>query len=241
MAVAFDAKTAAWTWSSTSPISANNLTVGSGSNRGLLFFVMRGDSGLALPTGLTLTWDLAGANQTLTQIPGTLVTSTGVTAAAAIYGLLNPASLNKTLTVSWTGTANVQVSGASYTGVDQTSIAVAFPHGGIIDSPAGSASPCSITITSATGNMVVAAHAQQFSVWGAISGTTIATDTSSDPNIGTASHYDNGAASVTLTAAYTGTGTNLSIGCDILAASGGAAVKQRLIEISQAIRRASYW
>jgi hypothetical protein len=110
---------------------------------------------------------------------------------------------------------------ASFAGVDQTSIAVAFPNGATHSVSGAGASPCTVAITSASGNMVIATHAQNFSAFGAISGTTLGVDNPTGPNISVASNLDNGASTVTMTAAFTGTGANLSVGCDILAFSGG--------------------
>src|SRR4051812_3187628 len=107
MAAAFDAKTAAWTTASgASPVSVTNLTVGSGSNRAMAVCIMCGSGGSGLPAGLTLVWDSVGANQSLTQISGTLTLNAGNAAASAIYGLIAPASGNKTLTISWAAGSN---------------------------------------------------------------------------------------------------------------------------------------
>jgi hypothetical protein len=72
MAVAFDAKTAAYTSvTAGTTISMTNLTVGAGANRGLgcLPSVRQPVWGVSFPASLSLIWDSVGANQTLTQIP----------------------------------------------------------------------------------------------------------------------------------------------------------------------------
>jgi hypothetical protein len=165
-----------------------------------------------------------------------------MTEVAALYGLLAPASGNKTLTVSWTGNNEMHASALSFTGVDQTSIAVAFPHGTTATHTTATASPTSVTITSASGNMVVACHAQNVSAWGVISGTQLAKDDTTGPNIGVVSNYNNGAATVTMTAAFTGTAAWDAIGCDVLAAGGVAAIAAKeIIRNRQALVRAAHW
>lgn len=217
-AVAFDAKTATWTSvSGVATLTISNLTVGSGSNRALALALMCGSCGAGLPAGLSLTWDSGGTNQALTQVTGTLVTDSVLTDSAAMYGLVAPTAGNKSLVISWTGNNEMHAAAISFTGVDQTSVAVAFPHG--TNAKVNGASPTTITITSAVGNMVVAAHAQNLSVFGVISDTTLAVDNASGPNTANAANYAAGAATKTLTAAFTGSGPWNSIGTDVLAAA----------------------
>jgi hypothetical protein len=243
MAVAFDAKTAAYTSvTAGTTISMTNLTVGAGANRGLILCLQCGSQGASFPAALSLVWDSVGANQTLTQISGTLVANGVLTEVAALYGLVAPASGNKTLTISWTGNNEMHASAAAFTGVDQTSVAVAFPHGTTVAHTTSTASPTSVTITSASGNMVVACHSQNVSPWGVISGTQLAKDDVTGPNIGVVSNYNNGAATVTMTAAFTGTAAWDAIGCDVLAAGGVAAIAaKKIIRNRQALVRAAHW
>jgi hypothetical protein len=243
MAVAFDAKTAAYTSvTAGTTISMTNLTVGAGANRGLILCLQCGSQGASFPAALSLVWDSVGANQTLTQISGTLVANGVLTEVAALYGLVAPASGNKTLTISWTGNNEMHASAAAFTGVDQTSVAVAFPHGTTVAHTTSTASPTSVTITSASGNMVVACHSQNVSAWGVISGTQLAKDDVTGPNIGVVSNYNSGAATVTMTAAFTGTAAWDAIGCDVLAAGGVAAIAaKKIIRNRQALVRAAHW
>lgn len=222
-AVAFDAKTATWTTvNGVSPLTISNLTVGVGTNRALSVMVMCSITAGALPPGLTAIWDSGGTNQPSTQVAGTVIADSGPPCGAAMYGLIAPTSGNKSLVLAWTGGGSFEVHACaiSFTGVDQTSVAVAFPHGA--HNNANGASPATVTITSAAGNMVVACHAQNFSPYGVVSGTTLAKDDVTGPNLGVVSNYANGAASVAMTAAFTGTGPWSSIGCDVLAAGGAA-------------------
>lgn len=237
MAVAFDAKTASWKQANpaAATLTITNLTIGAGSNRGLLCGVFFENG--AIPAGITANWDSAGTPQAMTQITNAVISADGTNSCTgAMYGLLAPTSGNKNLQVSWTGNNVAYAFAISFTGVDQTSVAVAFPHGN--SAHTSSTSPATVTITSATGNQVVAMFANGFSAWGASSGTSIATDVTG-PNQGVAANYNNGAASVTATYAFTGTGLWDAIGCDVLAAGGAAFIAKNNI-IQQAVIRAAY-
>jgi hypothetical protein len=242
MAAAFDAKTAAWTnVSSAATLSITNLTVGSGANRALVVCLMFGSGASSLPAGLALVWDSIGANQSLTQISGTLTLNGGTSAASAIYGLINPVSGNKTLTISWTGNNEAHACAIAFTGVDQTSVAVAFPHGTNVNHTTSTASPTSVTVTSATGNMVVACHEQNVAVFSAVNQTSLAID-STGPNLAVAANYASGAATVTLTGTFAGSGAWDALGCDVLASGGVAAIAaKKIIRNRQALVRAAHW
>jgi hypothetical protein len=221
MSVSLDTNTGYTSQPGGTTMTLSGLTVGTGSNRALAVLLSCGSQGTALPAGLTLTWDSGGTNQALTQVPNTFVADGGLTAVAAVYGLLAPTPGNKNLVISWTGANEMHALAASFAGVDQTSIAVAFPNGAVHSVSGAGASPCTVTINSATGDMTIATHAQNFSAFGTISGTTLGVDNPTGPNISVASNLDNGASTVTMTAAFTGTGANMSVGCDVKAAAGG--------------------
>lgn len=131
--------------SGTSGSFASFLTVGSGSNRALTVFALWGTAG---PTGVTVTWDSGGTNQTMTQ----LALLTQATQTAAIYGLVAPTSGTKTLAFTWTNTAQLIVHGCAWTGVNQTGGVTSFPGA---QTAAGAAT---VTVTSATGDVVVGAE-----------------------------------------------------------------------------------
>ena len=114
---------------------------------------------------------------------------------------------------------------ASFTGVDQTSVAVACPHGNT--ALVTSSTTCSVTITSATGNMTAAGAYETSGNMTATSATTLALD-NTGPNAGVAGSYASGAASVVMTATISVAGRNNSFGCDILAASGVGLVRPLL-------------
>lgn len=223
MAVAFDAKTAAVTEASgVSTLSLTNLTVGSGSNRAMAILIFW-SSGASVPTVTACNWDSAGTPQAMTLIANTNAFVGGSSIAVSAYGLIAPTSGNKTLKIDWTGSFEAHAVAISFTGVDQTNVATAFPHGTTNLKTSSTASPCSVTITSATGNMAVGGHCQQSVVWGAISDNTIASS-AAGPAQGNAFNYAAGAATKTLTAAFSGSDTWSSFGFDVLA-SGGAATK----------------
>ncbi len=221
MAVAVDATTTAWTdVNGVATLTVSNLTVGSGSNRALILLLMFGVG--SPPAGITATWDSGGTNQSMTIIPNTTTADNSVLAGSGVlYGLLAPTSGNKSLVVSWTGNQEAHACAISFTGVDQTSVAVAFPHGNTVVHTTITASPVAVAITSAVGNMVVAAETQNAAVFDSTNGTTIAIS-SGGPNLAIAANYDSGAASVTLSAAFSSTSTWDATGCDVLASSGAS-------------------
>src|SRR5205823_5976953 len=122
MAVVLDATSTASTRSASGTTATHaNLTVGAGLSNGALIFLAVTTSS---STGLTLTWDVAGANQAMTSI-GSLATANSVT---YIFGLRNPVAGNKTLTANWTGTGQTTLYGISFSGVNQASDAAAFKN-----------------------------------------------------------------------------------------------------------------
>lgn len=209
MTVAFDAKSSVDTTANgATSFTSTNLTVGSGANRALIAAICW--SGATPPAGASITW----GGTALTLIPGTSVGHTGDN--VALYGLLNPASGTLALAGSWTGARDYCVAAASFTGVNQTSIAAAFPNG---HTATGTASPSSVAVTSAVGNMAVAAFANDASTYTATSGTNIFID--NVPSlISAAATRDVGAASVTLTGTMGGTGNWAAGGCSVAQVAG---------------------
>jgi hypothetical protein len=158
-----------------------------------------------------------------------------------MYGLIAPASGNKTLTISWTGNNEAHACAIAFTGVDQTSVAVAFPHGTNCQPYHLYRLPTSVTVTSATGNMVVACHEQNVATFSAVNQTSLAID-NTGPNLAVAANYASGAATVTLTGTFTGSGAWDAIGCDVLASGGVAAIAaKKIIRNRQALVRAAHW
>src|SRR5258708_2292679 len=119
MAVAFDSSISTDVGGNSSSFSNTGFgfTVGTGANRALVATMIWNRS---LPSGISITWN--GVACTL------LTTINGSTTSGAIFGLLNPASGALTLAGSWTGAGPFCAMGVSFTGVNQTSIAAAFPN-----------------------------------------------------------------------------------------------------------------
>lgn len=212
-AVAFDALTSANTGVQTAAtMTSNGLTVGSGSSRAMLALVSFGDS-TSLPAGLACSWDAGGSPQSMTAISGTTTTNGGLSSSSELFGLLSPTSGNKQLTCTWTGNHEADLSAISFTGVNQGSIAAAFPNGTSL-SNASTASPISLPITSASGHQVVALFGQNCATWGAVSGTASFAN-GGGTNLGVISAYNSGAATVTMTAAYSGSCAQIAAGTDV--------------------------
>lgn len=219
MTVAFDAKSSAVvSVNGATSLTISNLTVGAGSNRAVFAIVSWATS--TAPTGVTAVWDNGGTNQSMSLVPGTNG-STGVsTIATSIYELPAPTSGNKSLKISWTGSFEAHAAAISFTGVDQTTPG---QNGAAVLKTTVTASPCSVPITSATGDMAIAGFIEQVSSWGTISGTTIAKDDTTGPAQAWAANYTSGASSVTATAAFSGSDAWAAWGCDVKAAGGGTA------------------
>lgn len=216
--VTFDAKTSLFTDVTNTPLTFS-FTVGTISNAALVVPVMFG--GAALPAGLAATYN--GAS--MTQITGTNTgTNGGCSCAGVIFAILlgNNTSASHTVSISWTGAVEAHAGAVSFSGVDQTSIAVAFPHGTFVVQNTVAASPATGPVTSAANNMVVAMATLQCCSWGTISGTTIANAPITGPQLIEAANYTAGAATVNPSLGFTGGTTPWSfIATDILASAGG--------------------
>jgi hypothetical protein len=99
-------------------------------------------------TGLAMTWN----GVALSQITTTNNASGG---RIDLWGLVNPASGNQTLAVSWTTSTNCTVVGVSWSGVNQTGGTSTFANA---TTASGSSTTSSVTVTSATGDAVIAMH-----------------------------------------------------------------------------------
>lgn len=174
------------------------ITVAAGSNRGLVLAVLWGYA-VTPPSSITCVWDQAGANQSMTEIIRLDSPSGGAT--AALYGLVAPATGNKTLTISWTGIAEIFPAAMAFDGVDQTGGVTSFPHSASANGAA--ADQFGIDVTSAVGNKVMAAMSSS-SVATISTGTEIFKDTSSGAFINANANYDAGAASVFIGATRAG-------------------------------------
>jgi hypothetical protein len=150
---------------------------------------LTGWSGASAPTGISITW----GGTPLTLISNTQVTGSSV--MVMIFGLVNPASGAQTLAGSWTGATNFAAAAISFTGVDQSSVAGAFPSG---ISNSGTGTTPSVSVNSKTSDLVVGVFANNSGEsFVSTSGTTIF---ASGANVNVAGNRDNGASSVSLTA-----------------------------------------
>lgn len=223
MAVGFDAQIY-FVGTVGNSFTTSALTVGAGSNRALAVSLTFGDA--APPPGaVSLTWNSVA----LTLVASTLIVDTTNSYVSSIYALLNPASGNFALAGSYTGGPFIPVIGAvSFTGVDQTSVAVAFPHG---NTATGTSATATVAITSATGNATIASFGSAAAgPFTSTSGTNIYLDGVSITPYCAASR-DVGAASVSMTAPLTSSGTWAASGCDILASASALTlnVQQRIM------------
>lgn len=220
MAVAFDAKATAnshTTGTTVVTLSNANMTVGSGSNRALLCVVSW--EGVAAPTGISAKWDTAGTNQTMAQIGSTI--SNG-NFRVALFGLLAPTSGNKNFTLSWTNTCSCYLDLIAFTGVDQTSNAVAFPH--FNSATATSTGPATVNITSASGNYTLATFvADAAGDLTTLNQTVMYGPDIADSNCSGAANYAVGAASNTHNCTVSASTAWAVCGVDVLASGAAAA------------------
>lgn len=215
MAVALDATgTLLSTTTAGTSISYTGITVGSGSNRGLVAVVCFDVSTITSPTA---TWDNGGTNQSMTLLK-LQATASGGFGAVAIFGLANPIAGNKTLRVAWTTSSGTSAIAVSFTGVDQTGGVTSFPNAA---GAQGSTASSSVTITSATGNAVVAGHSNNNTV-NSVNNTSLFID-HAQTHTDNAANRASGAASVAMTATLASSGTWAAAGTDVKAAAAAAA------------------
>src|ERR1700731_2128227 len=216
MTVAFDAQGTSFTDGGSSPVSFAKLTVGSGSNRALIVQIVT----LGSIAGVTVTWGFGGTAQACTLIGAP--TDSSSTARALLYGLVAPTSGAKTLRVAWTGAVPIVVDAVSYSGVDQTGGTTSFAN---FNSATGTSTSASVTVTSATGDAVVACGGKAVS-GGTDTGNNTVVFTDTDvATFGACAGWGNraaGAATVAMTTTLSGSAAWVQIGCDVVAAASGA-------------------
>jgi hypothetical protein len=225
MSVALDANaTAPADGNALTTIDLATLTVGSGSNRALIVQ-------LCFSAAVTITavnWDALGSPQACGLI-SSQAASDGTN--CMLYGLVAPTSGNLTLRISWTGSADVIVNATAWTGVDQTGGGTSF----VAATPAtGSATPLTLTVSSATGNATMAVGVDNDSTHTASSQTETFNDTAPNNVIGAGSQAAGSASNV-----HSWTqGTNKAwamVGVNIVAAgAGGPTVAQEYPAIEAA-------
>jgi len=216
MAVAVDAVSTVETQSAggITTETHTNLTVGASLSNGALIFGVAWDVKITSPNAH---WDSTGTNQAMTLI-GTIDT-TGTNGTVAIFGLRNPTSGNKTFSTSWTTASTCMIFGISFTGVDQTSDAAAFAH---FNSATGNSTAPSVTITSATGNIIVGAFVNDSNVidWTSVNNTTLCVNAGNQLAMNRAA----GAASVAMSGVLGSGDAWAATGIDVVAAGAATLV-----------------
>ncbi len=178
-------------------------TVASNSNRALVASIAFGGG---LLSAISMHWDSTGTNQAMTQI---IEADNAVNTGAALFGLVAPTTgTNLTMSVSWTGTAEVYLNVCSWFGVNQTGGATSFPNS------ASASNAQNVAITSASGD-IVQAVGDGISNYAGVTGTQIYQD-NGGTNINSFANYDNGAATVTI-GASTAVNSIRIVGTDIKA------------------------
>jgi hypothetical protein len=223
--VDFDSATTIHTATAAS-ITINDMTVGTASNRAL-FLIMEWNN-TAFPTGVTAVWDSGGSNQSMTLVSGTNGRNTGGGSCTAIYSLVAPVSGNKTLLVSWTGSIEAHAMAMGFSNVNQST---PTQNGNTNYKTVATAPPATITITSASTNMVLTGFEQSAALFNE-NNTGIWFADTNGPSDGVVYSYTGGAASITASATWTTTTNTWSAwGCDIVANSGVALNLQQRIMI----------
>jgi hypothetical protein len=194
------------------------LTVAAGTNTVMvvvLIFLSNPGSGVLN----SIVWDAAGANQTLTLIGKTQATPAGWNEWHFLYGLVAPATGNKTLSVAWTSSVAVRMNAIALDGADQTGGTTTFAH----YTQGQGTSPATIAVTSAVGNLVVAGASVDGANLSAPTGTSIFNQGGGGWSAGM--NRDAGAASVSI--GWSASGNDIMIiGVDVVAAgSGGRTTK----------------
>ena len=223
MAVTLNANTTSEAFGSAiTQLDLTSLTIASGSNRALLATLLL-DSANDTPT---LNWDNGGTPQAMTSI-GFIAAGSG---RLWFFGLIAPTTGNLTLRASWSTSQGAMLHAIAFEGVDQTSVAVAFPH--FTSDTQSSATPA-IVITSATGNFTVGVACSS-------NDPTSPTQTENffNDQIGLSSDGSRATGAATVTHQWSLTSTTWqTIGVDILASGGGGGptVAQEMPAVMQAM------
>lgn len=213
--VTFDANaTASCTANAVTSITCSTLTVGSGSNRALTCQTAWGGANGGVSS---YHWDELGTPQNLALVTSASATNT---VQVEIWALVAPTSGAKQAKIVWTTAKDIIINCLSYTGVDQTGGTTSFAHG---NGATGTSTGPAVTITSATNNAVVAAHAADTSGGGSFTATnnTNTFINNTPATMGGAGNRAAGASSVSMTATIDVSKTWASAGADIVAAGGG--------------------
>lgn len=222
MAVAHSASsTASSKATGATSINHTNMTVGA-SDTALIGMLALDWFGHSAPTGVSLIWDNGGTSQAMTKVIS--ANDNGGVTDVYLFALRSPTSGNKTAHAAWTGTvAGAELFFFSVTGSETSSDAAAFKNTNSITGAKTNnltENTAALAITSATGDMAVAAWATDCNINSVSQTQEFASDnTTTDSGFARAT----GAASVSFTASLAGNNGSpyVGIGFDIAAAAGG--------------------
>lgn len=168
-------------------------------NSALAVFVVNTDGGAGI-SGLSATWDSGGTNQGMTSV-GTLLSGSFQSFA---FGRLSPTAGNKTLALSWTGSATINVCAVSLKNVTQTSVAAAFTNA---TANLLNGTTVTNTVTSQVNDLVISGW-NSTSFFSSFSGTQICLTGGGNVFV-MSSSYDTGAASVAAQVTISGGANNI--------------------------------
>lgn len=215
MTVLVDSKTtAAMTNVTAATITDATQTIVSAST--MLLACLMFQNGATPPASIALTANGAG------MTPLTGGSAGNSTSGNMNYFWLNarPATGTLTLIGNWTGSIATYIWAVAFTGADLTGDTTTFT--GFNSNTGATTSPCSVTITSASGTIAVAGHVQDGGTWTTTTGTSIGTSTTLPQN-GAASYITGAAPNVAVNYSYNAPATFLSAGVNVAAAGGAAA------------------
>lgn len=189
------------------------LTIPAGSN--LAIAVMIWWSTTIIPTITGATWN---TSTNLSLLGSSNASNGGISTSSAVYCLAAPTTGTHNAAITWTGSQEYHIIALSFSGADQTT---PCQNAATVTNIAAAASPITGTVTSATGDIVIAMAAENCTNITTVSGTTIATDNTTGGNLAVSANYTTGAATVSPTFAFAGTCGWSFVGADIKAAGGG--------------------
>jgi len=146
--VLFDTVRAPFDAASTTSFSLTNfINIGSGSNgttnRALVVIIFFANNVPGTVSGITVTFDSA---------PMTNLGHVGINSDIYLFGLVAPNTGSHTLAANWTGSAGSDAAGVSFVGVDPVGTFLNFTPN------TGNSATATVTVTSVSGQAVVAAH-----------------------------------------------------------------------------------
>lgn len=200
MTVSISATATAATETFATTLTNANLTIPSGATCLAVWAVWA--YGTVVPSGITMTWDSGGTNQAMTLVAdaNSGVTGLNTGAQAQVWGLLAPTIGLKTLSCSWTTTANLVLDAASFTGTATDTLANAFTNPNTSSGATGTTG--TVVATGATGNINLAATGMRGANVSSLAATGSTSVFVNNTGQGTAGSRAPSAASLTWTATF---------------------------------------